>query len=136
MLKHKELANSKKASRRRARILITDGNRMFADGLRTMLMIRKKLGVPVVSVSAEETLIQLRDHEFDLLITDIKLPGISGVELTQKVKALYPDMKVLVLSMHEDHDVTESFFRLKPDGYLLKTSDPDDFFRAIDYLLE
>jgi DNA-binding NarL/FixJ family response regulator len=135
MFHHKEIANSK-IKVDRARILIADGHRLFAEGLKAMLMIKKKMGVPVIAESGEETLQLLAKQEYDLLITEMKLPGISGIELTNQVKKLYPDLKVLVLSFIDNHEVTQSFFALEPDGYLLKTSDPDHYFQAIDYLLD
>ncbi|MFW5725811.1 MAG: response regulator, partial [Bacteroidota bacterium] len=118
-----------------AKILITDDHRMFAEGLRAMLMIRKKLGEPDIAESAEEALGMLARQEYNLLITDINMPGISGIELTRQVKQEHPGVKVLVITMHDDHEIINEILNAEAEGYILKNSSPDDFFKAIEKIL-
>jgi two-component system, NarL family, nitrate/nitrite response regulator NarL len=74
----------------KVRILITDDHRMFSEGLKAMLMSKKNLSVPQLAESGEQALEMLEIDKFDLLITDINMPGISGIELTRLVKRKYP----------------------------------------------
>ena len=117
------------------RILITDDHRMFAEGLKAMLMMQDHLGDPQIAESGEDALKLLAESDFDLLITDINMGGMSGIELTKTVKELYPELKVLVITMYDDYEMINEIFTAEAEGFILKNSPPTDFFQAIEQLL-
>jgi two-component system, NarL family, nitrate/nitrite response regulator NarL len=119
----------------RARILITDSHRLYADGLRAMLMIRKKLGNPVIAETGLEAMELLMKNEFDLLISDIQLYDDSGFDLIFEARKHFPELKILAISMHGYMELSNYFRHHKPDAYLVKTSNPDDFFQTVNKLL-
>jgi DNA-binding NarL/FixJ family response regulator len=121
---------------KRIRILLTDDHKSFAEGLR--YIIEKQIVNAEVSTasSGEETLkILQQDAEFDLLMTDISMPGISGIMLTQQVKKLYPKIKVLVLSMHNEMEIVQAIMEAEAEGYVLKNSAASEIITAIRDIL-
>lgn len=120
----------------RVNILITDDHRMFAEGLRTMLMIRKKLGNPRIADSAEQALEMIKEEKCDLLITEVSMPSISGLDLAKMVKKEYPDVKILMVTPEEDINIIHDIITAKADGYILKTSAPEKFFDAVERILD
>lgn len=118
------------------KILITDDHRMFAEGLKAMLMTRRNLTAPHIADSGYQALEMLNNEHFDLLITDINMPEMSGIELTREVKSRFPSVKILVITMHDDQEIVNEILMSEADGYILKNSGRDEFFKAIDSILE
>jgi len=119
----------------KAKILITDDHRMFSEGLKAMLMNKKNLAIPQLAESGEQALEMLEKEKFDLLITDINMPGISGIELTRLVKRKYPHIKILVITMHDDQEIVNEILLSEAEGYILKNTSREEFFNAIDRIL-
>ncbi|MHB8403324.1 MAG: response regulator, partial [Bacteroidia bacterium] len=67
----------------------------------------------------------------DLLITDISMPEMNGIELTKKVKKEFPNVKVLVLSMHNDREIVSEILMAEADGYILKNARKHELLNAI-----
>ena len=85
---------------------------------------------PLIRVSGkaqngQEALDILRDRTFDILITDIEMPGMSGLELIRQVKELYPDLKVVILSGYSNFEYARTALRYGVEDYLLKPLDQD-----------
>ncbi len=120
----------------RARILIADEHRLYAEGLRVMLMIKKSLGQPQIVVSGGQVLELLEIEPFDLLVVNIDMSDMSGLLLSRKIKERFPDVKVLIITMESDESTIFKIANSKADGYILKDSNPEDFFMAIESLLK
>lgn len=118
-----------------AKILITDDHRMFAEGLRAMLMSNKNLAPAHIAGSGKEALSMLSVQHYDLLISDINMPEMSGIELTQHVKKKYPDVKILVITMHDEQEIVNEILLSEAEGYILKNTSREEFFYAIGRIL-
>ena len=117
------------------RILITDDHRMFAEGLKAMITVRKNFASTLIAGSGHEALQLLAEKPFDLLITDINMPGMSGVELTREAKIRFPGVKILVITMHDDQEVVNEILMSEAEGYILKNTSREEFYKAIDSVL-
>jgi DNA-binding NarL/FixJ family response regulator len=84
---------------------------------------------------ADAALALLRDHPVDLMVVDITMPGLSGLDLARRVLATYPDMPILVLSMHEETVYAERAFSAGARGYLTKQGATDRLVEAVRKLL-
>lgn len=118
------------------KIIIADDHQSFADGLSSIL--QRHIGAVSVHTvsSAEEVLSKLAsDSDFTLLITDISMGGMNGVELTRKVKSKYPGVRVLVLSMHNEAEFIRSIMDAEGEGYLLKNSSAKEVLDAVNTIL-
>jgi len=102
------------------KILIVDDHAVLRDGLTEMINHSKELRVCGEASSAEEALDLIRDCKPDLVLVDLSLPGISGMDLVKTLKSRYPSVKSLVLSMHEESLYAARSIRAGAKGYIMK----------------
>src|SRR5690606_6584250 len=107
-----------------ARILVVDDHQVLIDGLKSMLRKNSEVVFVFESNSGEEalTILEKQEDEIDLVITDISMKGMSGLDLTREIKRRYPHIKVLVLSMYDDPEVVGAILAAEAEGYILKNS--------------
>ncbi len=117
------------------RIAIVDDMDDVREGLRYLLAMDEELHVAASFSRAELLLEQLEGGTTpcDLVLMDIGLPGMSGIEATSRIKELAPELKVLVLTVFEDEERLLSAIRAGADGYLLKNTRPSEL---IDQIME
>ncbi|WP_298507774.1 response regulator transcription factor [uncultured Kordia sp.] len=108
------------------RLVIVDDHQMFLDGISNVLSKQDDMEILKVVDNANEALHFLKDTIPDLLITDISMPEMNGLEFVKIVKQQYPDVKILVVSMFQQ---IQSFKGI--DGYLLKETGFDELIKAI-----
>lgn len=122
----------------KVKVLIADDHMLFAGGLKTMI----QKFIPDTNISAmvkngQEALDAIaEDESIDLLIADIGMPVLNGIDLTRKVKQMYPNIKVLVISMHEDKEMVTEALLAEADGYILKSADTDQLIKAVTSILD
>lgn len=117
------------------RIVIAEDHALFRSGLKQILSLQKDLSVEGEAGSAEEALVLCENLKPELLLLDISLPGMSGIEAMAKFREICPEMKILIISMHGMPQYVRSAFTAGANGYLLKTADSDEFFLAIQTIL-
>jgi DNA-binding NarL/FixJ family response regulator len=103
------------------RVLIADDHRIVREGLRQLLEVAGGFEVVAEAADAQETL-QAAKLDFDIALLDISMPGRSGIELIRQMRTKNPDVKILVLSMHEEHEYGVRALRAGASGYLTKDS--------------
>lgn len=113
------------------RVFLTDDHAVLIGGL--IKIIEEEDGLEVVGSagSSQETLDKLTQKKVDLLITDYNLPDEDGLSLVRKVKRKYPDMKILVLSMHDEGHLVKEILKEGIDGYLIKKDSHNELINAI-----
>lgn len=114
------------------RILIADDHQMFIDGLKALLKREKSFQIIGEVSSGGQAIEFIGKTQPDLLITDISMPGMSGVELTRWVKHNYPDIKVLVLTMYNDREIVNEILMSEAEGYILKNTGKQELISAIN----
>lgn len=119
------------------KIMIVDDHQMFIDGIKSLLRKEENFQVVSEQVCAEAALKQLeKDTVVDIVITDISMPGMNGIELTKLIKFTYPDMKVLVLSMHNDKEIVGEIMMSEADGYILKNTGKQELLEALTRIMD
>lgn len=113
------------------RVLIADDHALFRDGLRQMLARSGEFEVVGEAGSAAEVLQALRRPDIDLLTLDLSMPGHSGIDLVRQVKALRPELPVLVLSMHAEDQYAVRAIAAGASGYLTKGCRADALLAAL-----
>lgn len=101
-------------------VFLVDDHAILLDGLTNLLDKEDDLKIIGTATNAEDALIYLKDNKVDLLITDQNLPGMDGLELIKQTRSLYPQIKVIMLSMHDESDIIRSVLSEGVDGYVLK----------------
>lgn len=113
------------------RVVIADDHTILREGLKQLLHSAAELTVVGEAANGHEVLAQVRGTEFDVLLLDMSMPGKSGMELIRQVKAERPKLRVLVLSMHEEHQYAVRAIRAGASGYLTKESAATQLVAAI-----
>ncbi len=113
-------------------VILVDDHAMMRDGIRSIL--EKVEGIKVVAEagSGREAIALASKHAPDIVLIDIGMPGLNGVEATRKIRAVDPRIAVIALSMHSDERFVTGMLDAGARGYLLKTCDADELLRAIE----
>ncbi len=107
------------------RVLLVDDHALFVEALKNMLITSN---IEVVGTASDgfEALTQVRTHKPDVVLMDIRMPGCSGLEGTRLIKAQFPDVKVVMLTMSaDDNDLFEAV-KSGASGYILKSVRPEE----------
>lgn len=120
----------------KSKIMLVDDHSIVLHGLTQLINACDDLEVTLQAESAEAAMAILQSNALpDLLVTDISLPGLSGIDLTKNVTAQFPEMPVLVLSMHDELVHGERAFRAGAKGYLTKQEATEKVVYAIRRIL-
>jgi DNA-binding NarL/FixJ family response regulator len=113
-------------------IVIADDHQIVIDGLQFLLSTEKHLNIVYTANNTNNVLNYLEDNkDVQLVITDINMPTISGIELCRKIKETYSDIKVLILSMYSSKEVVKEAILAEADGYMLKNGGKEKLLEAI-----
>ena len=113
------------------KILIVDDHPLFRQGVLQLLSREFRDGSFGEAGTAEEALASIRSGRWDVMLLDISLPGLSGVDLLRKTQQFPTRPRVLVLSMHPELQYAREVLQLGADGYLEKSSPPEELRRAV-----
>ncbi len=113
-------------------LLLVDDHVMLLDGLKMLLKNEPGIEIQAEATTAEKALEALKTHSINFVITDINLPGMSGIELSRKIKELYPKIKILVLSMFNEKSKVNEMINNGVNGYILKNTGKKELIDAID----
>jgi len=113
------------------RLLLADDHRMLREGLRRSL---GELGFTIVAearngLDAVDLAASVRP---DVILMDVTMPELDGVEATRQIKERQPDVRIVILTMHADHDVLADAIRAGANGYLVKDCSTDEIAQAIE----
>jgi DNA-binding NarL/FixJ family response regulator len=118
------------------KIVIADDHQMFIDGIRSLLKKETQLNFVHEALNGEDAFSYIRKNKIDLLITDISMPGMTGTELTKKVKQEFPDIKVLVVTMFNDPAIINDILQSEAEGYILKNTGKQELIAAIEKIMD
>jgi DNA-binding NarL/FixJ family response regulator len=113
------------------RIIIADDHAIVRGGLRQIFALVPDFSVVAEAANAREVLAQLQVAAFDLLLLDLNMPGTTGTALLARVRALHPDLPVLVLSMHNEPQLVARAIKAGANGYITKDCEPAILLAAI-----
>ncbi len=116
------------------KIVIVEDNPMLRENLELMLGGEPDFSVAASFTTADEALDKLDSIPYDLMLADIGLPGMSGVELITQVKADRPDLDILVHTVFDNRDTVFAALKAGASGYILKGATPRELVEAIQSL--
>ncbi len=114
------------------RIVLADDHLMFRNGIKRIIAESKELLVIGEARDGLELLNLLKNTDTDMVILDISMPRLRGLEATREIKTIYPEVKVLILSMHKSKEYLLQALSARADGYLLKEDTDEELFSAIE----
>jgi len=113
------------------RILIADDHAIVRSGLKQILATAPDMAVAAEATNGAEVLQHLSGASVDLLLLDMTMPGISGVDLIRQLQERYPLLPILVLSMHNEGQIITRALRAGAAGYVTKDSEPEVLLAGI-----
>lgn len=113
------------------KVLLVDDHEIVRAGLRMLFVAEPTIEIVGEASSGEEALQKVGALRPDVVLMDIAMPGMSGVEATRAIKAAYPEVAVLALTMHEDEQYFFEMLNAGASGYVPKRAAPDDLVSAI-----
>ncbi|MDQ3191699.1 MAG: response regulator transcription factor [Bacteroidota bacterium] len=113
------------------KLILIDDHQIIIDGLKSILKNEKDLQVIDYANSGEEILKKSSVQEADLAIVDIDMPEMDGYELTEKLKNINKEIRVLILTMHREEELMKKMIKIGADGYLIKNSDKEILLATI-----
>lgn len=112
-------------------VLIADDHTIFREGLKQIISDETDMFVSGEAVDGDDVLMKMRDLKWNVLVLDMSMPGKSGIALLQHVKALRPDLPVLVLSMHQESQYAVQAIKAGAAGYITKSSASSQLIEGI-----
>ncbi|HNV53039.1 MAG TPA: response regulator transcription factor [Tenuifilaceae bacterium] len=116
--------------------IIVDDHKIFRQGLTYVLESQANINVIAQANNGLELLSILKHTKPGIVLLDIEMPVMDGVEATREAIKLYPDLKILVLSMHNDEEFYSSMIDLGVKGFILKESDTQEVIKAVDEIVK
>ena len=112
-------------------VLICDDQALIRDSLRMLLNLEKDILVVGAAEDGAQAVDMVTEHQPDLVLMDLKMPGMNGIEATRRIRSRYPAVKVLVLTTYDDDEWVFDAIRAGASGYLLKDTPREDVIKAV-----
>lgn len=113
------------------RLAIVDDHKLLREGIKASLLCKLDIEIVFEAENGEEFLDKLPCNEIDVVLLDIKMPKMDGIEVLTTIKKLNAEIKVIILTMFDTESYVLKLMDLKANGYLLKNSDPQEIYTAI-----
>src|SRR4051812_46765311 len=104
------------------KIMIADDHQMFIDGVKALLKTEKDIQVIGEALNGSFLLDLLTSHAPDIVLMDINMPEMDGIEATKQISSKYPSVKVIILSMHSSKEFVAGLIEAGASGYILKNT--------------
>ena len=113
------------------KVAIADDHALFRAGVKTALAVRKDIEMIAEADNGMQLLNLLKHIEPDVILLDIQMPIMDGIATLPEIRKLYPEVKVIILSMHNDHSMISKLMEVGANSYLTKNSDSETIYQAI-----
>lgn len=113
------------------KVIICDDQALIRDGLEMLLKLEKDIEVVGQVQDGGEAVDLVKKAQPDLVLMDLKMPGLNGIEATRQIRAHYPQVKVLVLTTYDDDEWVFDAIQAGASGYLLKDTPREEVIKAV-----
>ena len=113
------------------KVLLADDHAFYREGVRALLSTIPEIEVIGEASNGGEAIVRAGELQPDVILMDLKMPGMNGIDATRHIHERHPDMGVLVITMFDDDDSVFAAMRAGARGYLLKDADKEEVMRAI-----
>lgn len=118
------------------RVAIADDHALFRRGLANILKTYDSIEVIMEAQDGQDLLTQLAFQVPDVVLLDLQMPVLDGIKTTEQLRNRFPEVKIIIISMHDDDGFVTNLMELGANGYLIKDSDPDEVVKAIRTVME
>jgi DNA-binding NarL/FixJ family response regulator len=113
------------------RVVLADDHAVVRKGIRDFLEEEGDIRVVAEAADGEQAVELVADHEPDVAVLDIQMPGMTGIEATRRIKAGFPKVRVLILSAYDDDPYIFALLQAGASGYVLKTAESAELVQAV-----
>lgn len=113
------------------KILVVDDHQLLREGLKKILALEEDFEVIGCADNGESALAMLKKTKPDIILMDVNMPKMNGIDATFKIKQLYPAIKIIALTIHEDEEYVFELIRAGVSGYVLKDISADELIDTI-----
>ncbi|OIV39608.1 response regulator transcription factor [Flavobacterium johnsoniae] len=113
------------------RVVLADDHVFVRDGIKSLLENEANIEVAGEAIDGADALEVVAESKPDLLIVDIRMPNLTGIEVVEKLRSENNNVKIIMLSMHESEEYVLKSIKAGADGYLLKGSSKEEFLKAL-----
>lgn len=107
---------------------------MMIDGIISLLHSEKRFEIIGTALDGNDALKKIESSPPDILLTDVSMPGMGGIELCREIKQKFPEIKVLVLTMYNDREIINEILQAGANGYILKNTGKQELLEALEAL--
>jgi DNA-binding NarL/FixJ family response regulator len=118
------------------RVLLVDDHEIARKGIRSVLTSDASLAVVSEAADGEEAVKRTEELRPDIILLDITLPGISGIQAARKIRVVSPESRIIFLSQHDSIQIAKDALSVGAQGYVVKSDAGRDLLRAIQTVLE
>ena len=122
--------------KKKIRVFLVDDHQIVRDGIKSLLQNAPEITISGEASSGKELFDRIFSSNSDIILMDISIPDISGIELTRQISEAYPEIKVLILSMYTQEDFIVNAIAAGAKGYLPKNTTRPELLKAITELYE
>lgn len=117
------------------KILIADDHQMILDGLHLLIEQDERFEIIAEALNGNDVIEKARKaQELDIIVLDINMPEKDGIEVTRELKAVFPEIKILIVTMYNRKEFVKNLMEIGVDGYILKNSGRNELLHAIESL--
>jgi DNA-binding NarL/FixJ family response regulator len=113
------------------KVIIADDHVLFRAGVKTALSVKKDVELIAEADNGMQLLNLLKHMEPDVILLDIQMPIMDGIATLPEIRKLYPNIKVIMLSMHNEHSMISKLMEIGANSYLAKNTDSENIYNAI-----
>ena len=121
---------------KRIQVLLADDHVLVRQGIRQFLEDEGNIEVVAEADDGAQALRLIEQHQPDIAVLDIRMPEMTGIEATRRIKTEFPQVRVLILTAYDDDPYVFALLQAGADGYVLKTASADELVRAVRTVYE
>lgn len=118
------------------KVILADDHVIVRNGIKILLESEGEVEVIAEAANGQEAIDRVKQYKPDILVSDIKMPVMNGLEAVAQLKKISPDTKTLILSMHDDEEYIIKSIEAGASGYLLKDTTKEEFIKALRSILQ
>jgi two-component system, NarL family, nitrate/nitrite response regulator NarL len=119
----------------KTKILVVDDHAIVLDGIKSLLAEIEDVEIAATATNANEALELLKQTKSELVITDINMPGMDGLEFIKAIRSSFPPKKIIVLSLHDEPHFVRNIMKQRVQGYILKNDASTELIEAVHRVL-
>ncbi len=119
----------------KVKVIIVDDHAIVLDGIKSLLAEIENVTIAATATNATDALELLRQTKAELVITDINMPGMDGMEFIKTIRSNFPPTKIIVLSLHDEAHFVRNIMKQRVQGYILKNDASSELVEAVNRVL-